>query len=89
MGYARPDVETAAQQYMQKSGDVDKQILELNSRLSMARYLRDFLTGKVGKNQPDIYNRLLLCSYHRYRIRRLPAVVQAVQRRYQYYSDKL
>lgn len=46
-----PDVETAAQQYMQKSGDVDKQILELNSRLSMARYLRDFLTGKVGKNQ--------------------------------------
>lgn len=46
-----PDVETAAQQYMQKSGDVDKQILELNSRLSMARYLRNFLTGKVGKNQ--------------------------------------
>lgn len=46
-----PDVETAAQQYMQKSGDVDKQILDLNSRLSMARYLRDFLTGKVGKNQ--------------------------------------
>ena len=28
-----PDVETAAQQYMQKSSDVDKQIMELHSRL--------------------------------------------------------
>lgn len=46
-----PDVEAAAQQYMQKSSDADKQILDLNSRLAMAKYIRNFLTGKVGKNQ--------------------------------------
>lgn len=46
-----PDVETAAQQYMQKSSDVDKQIMELHSRLSIAEYIHQYLTGKVGKNQ--------------------------------------
>ena len=46
-----PDVETAAQQYMQKSSDVSKQIMDLNSRLSIAQYIRSSLTGKVGKNQ--------------------------------------
>lgn len=46
-----PDVETAAQQYMQKSGDVDKQILDLNSRLSIAQYIRSSLVGRVSKNQ--------------------------------------
>ena len=46
-----PDVEAAAQQYMQKSTDADKQILDLNSRLAMARYIRNFVTGKVGRNQ--------------------------------------
>ena len=46
-----PDVEAAAQQYMQKSSDADKQILDLNSRLAMAKYIRNFLTGRVGKNQ--------------------------------------
>ena len=46
-----PDVETAVQQYMQKSSDVDKQIMELHSRLSIAEYIHQYLTGKVGKNQ--------------------------------------
>ncbi len=46
-----PDVEAAAQQYMQKSSEADKRILDLNSRLAMAKYIRNFLTGKVGKNQ--------------------------------------
>ena len=46
-----PDVETAAQQYMQKSTEVDKQIMDLNSRLAIAQYIRNYLTGKVGKNQ--------------------------------------
>ena len=46
-----PDVETAAQQYMQKSTEVDKQIMDLNSRLAIAQYIRNYLSGKVGKNQ--------------------------------------
>ena len=46
-----PDVEAAAQQYMQKSSEADKEILDLNSRLAMAKYIRQYLTGKVGKNQ--------------------------------------
>lgn len=46
-----PDVEAAAQEYMKKSSEVDKQILDLNSRLSIAQYIRNYLTGKVGKNQ--------------------------------------
>ena len=46
-----PDVETAAQQYMQKSNDVSKQIMDLHSRLSIAEYIHQYLTGKVGKNQ--------------------------------------
>ena len=46
-----PDVEAAAQQYMQKSTEVDKQIMDLNSRLAIAKYIRNYLTGKVGKNQ--------------------------------------
>ena len=46
-----PDVEAAAQQYMQKSTEVDKQIMDFNSRLAIAQYIRNYLTGKVGKNQ--------------------------------------
>ena len=46
-----PDVEAAAQQYMQRSSEADRQILDLNSRLAMAKYIRNYLTGKVGKNQ--------------------------------------
>ena len=46
-----PDVEEAAKQFMQKSSEVDQQILELNSRLAIAQYIRNYLTGKVGKNQ--------------------------------------
>ena len=46
-----PDVEAAAQQYMQKSTEVDKLIMDLNSRLAIAQYIRNYLTGKVGKNQ--------------------------------------
>ena len=46
-----PDVEAAAQQYMQKSSEADKQILDLSSRLAIAQYIRNYLTGKVGKNQ--------------------------------------
>ena len=36
--------------FMEGATDAKPQY-KLNSRLSMARYLRDFLTGKVGKNQ--------------------------------------
>ena len=46
-----PDVETAAQQYMQKSSDLSKQIMDLNSRLSIAQYIRSSLVSKVGRNQ--------------------------------------
>ena len=46
-----PDVETAAQQYMQKSSDVSSQIMDLQSRLSIAEYIHNYLSGKVGKNQ--------------------------------------
>ncbi len=46
-----PDVESAAQQYVSKSNEADKEMQELNVRLAMARYIREFLTGKVGKNQ--------------------------------------
>ena len=46
-----PDVEAAAQQFMQKSTETDKQILDLTSRIAMAKYLRNFLGGKVAKNQ--------------------------------------
>ena len=46
-----PDVETAAQQYMQKSSDLSKQIMDLNSRLSIAQYIRSSLVGRVSKNQ--------------------------------------
>lgn len=46
-----PDVDAVAQQYMAKSQDVDKQILEITSRISMANYIRNFLMGNVGRNQ--------------------------------------
>ena len=46
-----PDVEAAAQEYMKKSSEADKQILDLSSRLAIAQYIRNYLTGKVGKNQ--------------------------------------
>ena len=46
-----PDVEAAAQLFMQKSSETDKQILDLTSRIAMAKYIKNFLTGKVGKNQ--------------------------------------
>lgn len=46
-----PDVKAAALQYMQKSQETDQEMLNLNSRLSMAKYIRNFLTSKVGKNQ--------------------------------------
>lgn len=46
-----PDVDAAAQQYMQKSSDVSTQIMNLQSRLSIAEYIHNYLSGKVGKNQ--------------------------------------
>lgn len=46
-----PDVDAVAQQYMAKSQDVDKQILDITSRISMANYIRNFLMGNVGRNQ--------------------------------------
>lgn len=46
-----PDVETASSLYMSQSQATSNQILALNTRLSMARYVRNHLTSSVNKNQ--------------------------------------
>ena len=46
-----PDVETASQMYMAKRQENSSQILALSSKLSMAKYVRNFLTANTGKNQ--------------------------------------
>ncbi len=46
-----PDVQAASQLYMSESSQTKSQILTLNTQLSMARYIRNYLTGSAGRNQ--------------------------------------
>ena len=46
-----PDVQAAASMYMTQSSETNAQILALNTQLSMARYIRNYLTGSASKNQ--------------------------------------
>lgn len=46
-----PDVQAAASMYMAQSSETNAQILALNTQLSMARYIRNYLTNATSKNQ--------------------------------------
>ena len=46
-----PDVQAAANMYMTQSSETNAQILALNTQLSMARYIRNYLTNSTSKNQ--------------------------------------
>ena len=46
-----PDVQAAASMYMAQSSETNAQILALNTQLSMARYIRNYLTNTTSKNQ--------------------------------------
>ena len=46
-----PDVQAAANLYMAQSSETNAQILALNTQLSMARYIRNYLTGAANRNQ--------------------------------------
>lgn len=46
-----PDVQTAASMYMTQSSETSAQILALNTQLSMARYIRNYLTNGTSENQ--------------------------------------
>ena len=46
-----PDVQAAASMYMAQSNETNTQILALNTQLSMARYIRNYLTNATSKNQ--------------------------------------
>ena len=46
-----PDVQAAASMYMEQSSETNAQILTLNTQLSMARYIRNYLTNSTTKNQ--------------------------------------
>lgn len=46
-----PDVQAAASMYMEQSTATNAQILGLNTQLSMARYIRNYLTNSTSKNQ--------------------------------------
>lgn len=46
-----PDVQAAASMYMAQSREANAQILALNTQLSMARYIRNYLTNSTSKNQ--------------------------------------
>ncbi|MDE6628275.1 MAG: chromosome partitioning protein ParA, partial [Muribaculaceae bacterium] len=46
-----PDVGAAASMYMQESQQTQAQILEVNNRLSMARYIRSYLTADGTRDQ--------------------------------------
>lgn len=46
-----PDVQAAASMYMAQSSETNAQILALNTQLSMARYVRNYLTNTTSKNQ--------------------------------------
>lgn len=46
-----PDVQAAASMYMAQSSETNAQILALNTQLSMARYIRNYLTNATSKKQ--------------------------------------
>lgn len=46
-----PDVQAAANMYMTQSSETNAQILALNTQLSMARYIRNYLTNAASQNQ--------------------------------------
>lgn len=46
-----PDVQAASQLYMSESSQAKSQIMNLNTQLSMARYIRNYLTAASGRNQ--------------------------------------
>ena len=46
-----PDVQAAASMYMTQSSETQTQILAINTQLSMARYIRNYLTNTTSKNQ--------------------------------------
>lgn len=46
-----PDVQAASQLYMSESSQAKSQILTLNTQLSMARYIRNYLTAASSRNQ--------------------------------------
>lgn len=46
-----PDIQAASSMYMAQSQQTTTQILELNTQLSMARYIRNYLTGTGSENQ--------------------------------------
>ena len=46
-----PDVQAAANMYMTQNSETNAQILALNTQLSMARYIRNYLTNATSKNQ--------------------------------------
>ncbi len=45
-----PDVSEAAKMYMEQSKQADEQLLELNSKLQMTRYMRNYLSSESNKN---------------------------------------
>lgn len=46
-----PDVQAAASMYITQSSETQTQILAINTQLSMARYIRNYLTNTTSKNQ--------------------------------------
>lgn len=46
-----PDVQAASQMYMTERSQAQSQILTLNTQLSMARYIRNYLTANSSRNQ--------------------------------------
>ncbi len=46
-----PDVQAAASMYMEQSSETNAQILTLNTQLSMARYVKNYLANSASRNQ--------------------------------------
>ena len=46
-----PDVQAAASMYMSQSSETNAQILALNTQLSMAQYIRTYITSSDGRNR--------------------------------------
>ncbi len=46
-----PDVQAAASMYMSQSSETSAQILALNTQLSMAQYIRNYVTSNDSRNQ--------------------------------------
>ena len=45
-----PDVSETARMYMEQSKQADEQLLQLNSKLQMTRYMRNYLSSESNKN---------------------------------------